>query len=367
MFASFERSRGDPGEERDPEQRPRRRKPGPRIPLPSPLLLGVICLFVVLPLAWPESDDPSAGSHELASFELSADVTSAALSVDGQTLAATCRDRPVAFWRHAATSWSRYSLPLHQPNGTRVLAISPAGDVLATGNVDGSVALWDLGSDVPRATIPIGKDMVLCMTFSPNGSLLAAASADSDVKLLDVTEGRVRQTLAGHRGSVSTLTFFPDGRSLASGGDDGLIVLWDVENGRETARLQGSSEVVLSLSVSAGGVLMASSSLCDHRIRLWDLETMEARGCLPTEGASTTCLIFPADGGYLVSADERGWITFWDLALGKPRSSFRAHDGWVKSLSLSLQGQALASGGNDGRIRIWGLDVASRAHPAAAR
>jgi hypothetical protein len=66
--------------------------------LPSPFLLAIVLVFVVLPLVWPESDDPPPSPSARAVFDLAADVSSLTISADAQHLAATCRDRPVWVW-----------------------------------------------------------------------------------------------------------------------------------------------------------------------------------------------------------------------------------------------------------------------------
>ena len=50
-----------------------------------------------------------------------------------------------------------------------------------------------------------------------------------------------------------------------------------------------------------------------------------------------------------------GAIVFWDLDSGQERTRIKAHDDWVSSLSLSPDGQSLASGGMDGTVRLWNL------------
>jgi hypothetical protein len=66
--------------------------------LPSPFLLAIILVFVVLPLVWPESDAPALSPAARTVFNLAADVTSLTISADAQHLAATCRDRPLTWF-----------------------------------------------------------------------------------------------------------------------------------------------------------------------------------------------------------------------------------------------------------------------------
>ena len=121
--------------------------------LPSPFLLAIVLVFVVLPLVWPESDDPASCPAALTVFNLEADVTSLTISAAAEHLAATCRDRPLWVWLQGReVNWGETLLPEHRPGGTRSLGLSPDGMTLAAGNVDGTVSLWDTATGKNAST-----------------------------------------------------------------------------------------------------------------------------------------------------------------------------------------------------------------------
>src|SRR3954447_8152663 len=102
------------------------RQHGFRVRLPSPFLLAIVVVFVVLPLVWPDNGDETSNPKPIAAFELVADVKSLDISRDGQKVAATCRDSPIDVWmRQQPPMWRRTLLPEHQLSGSRCLAFSP--------------------------------------------------------------------------------------------------------------------------------------------------------------------------------------------------------------------------------------------------
>ena len=112
---------------------------------------------MVLPLVWPESDDPALSSAARTVFNLEADVTSLTISADAEHLAATCRDRPLWVWfQGREVNWDETLLPEHRPGGTRSLGLSPDGMTLAAGNVDGTVSLWDTATGKNRVNLRAG-------------------------------------------------------------------------------------------------------------------------------------------------------------------------------------------------------------------
>ncbi|MFO0888481.1 MAG: WD40 repeat domain-containing protein [Isosphaeraceae bacterium] len=360
MFDRYNLFRNNLGHERGPRPGPRRRKRGPRIHLPSPVSLGLIALFVVLPLAWPESDELPSGPQEVASFHIDADITATVLSSDGVHLLAAARTRPVAHWRRAENAWSSVAPFAQTPAGTRSLALGPGERILAAGGTDGTVTVSDLHEGVGQVNASAGVDSILAVLVSPDAKVLAAASADSRIRLIESATGRVMAELQGHSGPVKSLAFFPDGRTLASGGDDGTIRFWDVANGCQVAKLEGSPGAVLSLAISAGGGLLASTACGEQCIRLWDTATRELSSYLRSDGANLTSLAFSAESGLLFSGDDLGTISLWDLATARPRKTFQAHKGWIHSLAVAQHGRILATGGNDGFVKVWDLSPGPR-------
>ena len=68
---------------------------------------------------------------------------------------------------------------------------------------------------------------------------------------------------------------------------------------------------------------------------------------------------FTPDGRLLAAGSREGWVRLWSTATWKPVSpKLAAHNGPVRSLSISPDGRTLASGGTDGTVRLF--DLATR-------
>jgi WD40 repeat protein len=69
------------------------------------------------------------------------------------------------------------------------------------------------------------------MAFSPDGQVLACGNYNRTIRLWDLRTGAC-VILPGHAAWVQTVAFSPDGLSLASGGDDNTVYLWNVRTGQ---------------------------------------------------------------------------------------------------------------------------------------
>src|SRR5262249_35622022 len=110
--------------------------------------------------------------------------------------------------------------------GVNTLSFSPDGFLLASGNQDNSIFLWDVPTGSVRHHLTGHLCFVSCVAFSPDGQRLASGSEDWTVKIWDIGVGRATLTLGGHKGRIRDVTFSTDGTCLASASEDGTARVW---------------------------------------------------------------------------------------------------------------------------------------------
>lgn len=197
---------------------------------------------------------------------------------------------------------------------------------------------------------------LLAATFSPDGKLLATGDTDNNIRLWDAHTGQQILLLKGHKHWVRAVAFSPDGQTLVSGAADYTVRLWDVYTGQCRLVCSGHQGGVYSVAVSPNGQTIASSS-ADHTVMIWDSTTGH---CLKTLNGHThwvRAIAYSPDGQLLVSGSADCTIKVWDVATGQCIQTWREHTDWVYSVAFSADGQTLASGSGDRTLKLW--DVCS--------
>lgn len=152
---------------------------------------------------------------------------------------------------------------------------------------------------------------------------VGAGAVVSDALLITSTDGRfiilnrsarVEHNVAAHTGAISQGRWSPDGTGLLTAGEDGAIKVW-------------SRSGMLRSTVIVGNPTAADTS--SIRCACWS----------PTSDA--------------IAFAQAACVAVKPLSVSSKLTKWRAHDGLVLCLAWSPDRQLLASGGEDGRYKIW--------------
>jgi WD40 repeat protein len=248
-------------------------------------------------------------------------------------------------------------------------SFSPDGKILASRGFIGyrgfdqeiGIKLWDVESGKEMKTLE-GYGPV---SFSPDGKILAILDGKKTIKLWDVKTGKEIRMLEGHSGAVSSVSFSPDGRILASG-KWGETILWDVMSGEKIRTLGGGLHVFFS----PDGKILASDSR--DGLKLWDVESGNELATVPVSlggrAVSAVGTVFSPNGRILATAEgddrfsDKPFTKLWDMKSLKEIRALQGHAQivWIRSVSFSPDGKILATGSDDGIIRLWDIESAKQ-------
>jgi WD40 repeat protein len=128
----------------------------------------------------------------------------------------------------------------------------------------------------------------------------------------------------GHAGKVHNLLFTPDGKRLISISEDKTIRIWSTKTGEQTKKFESQ------IGDGYEGMLYASALSPDGKLL--------------------------AVGGYQVSTETQNYIIIIDIEKGVQVATAIGHADVITSLAFSYSGTYLASGSQDGTVRIWKME-----------
>ena len=221
------------------------------------------------------------------------------------------------------------------------------------------------GSDVHQSVFSQICGNVLVVAFSPDGRLLATGNNDNSIRLWDLETGQLQGICQGHTSWVRTLAFVPcaleadaDTYQLASGSGDQTVKLWQVNTGECLQTFRGHTHEVFTVAFNCGGTVIASGS-GDHTIKLWQVSTGELlTTCTGHTGWVRSVTFIPSDDEgatdlRLVSGSDDHTIKIWQGRTGQCLQTWTGHQGEVRAVAINADGTLLASGGNDHSLRLW--------------
>ena len=269
------------------------------------------------------------------------------LTSDGRFLVSASWDRTVRCWdllrRKPGPVFEGAAPLLLSPCGARALFLAPGG-----------VEERDLARGTLIRRIRMERTEAVVMAVSPGGERLIAGDLDGRLRVYDHETGVLVHTLRGHTREVKALLFTPDGSRAVSVGMDRTLRLWDVSTGRNIFTRVAPG--LLEKAVLVPGKSLVISGDYDGSLSVWDLAGMERIRALEGHLGSVTEIVVTPDGSKAVSTAEDGGVRIWDIGTGSCRAAYYA-DAAVNGCGLDPSGRMLAAGDELGRIHFLGLET----------
>ena len=253
-----------------------------------------------------------------------------------------------------------YNRLIGHDSGVATVAMSPNGQIIATGGTDKTIKIWKFDGTLLK-TIKAHDAVVWKVRFSQDGNIIASASVDGTIKLWNL-DGSLIKTFKGHQGAIWDIAFSPDGKTIASASADTTVRLWKLNNNCtklecNISTLKAHQAGVTSIAFNADGSMLVTASF-DKTIKLWKLDVKDriyhVFKSFKGHASSIMGIALSPDGKTIASGSDDKTIKLWRLD-GTEISTLKGHESGITAVSFSHNGKVLVSTSSDKTIKIWGI------------
>jgi WD40 repeat protein len=236
------------------------------------------------------------------------------------------------------------------------LAFTPDGKTLVTLCED-FAQVWDLTEDEPEGKPLDQGPRLTCLAISPNGEVLATGTADGVVWLAHhLPHGELKDQLVGHGAGVTSLAFTRDGQTLASADRDGQVRLWRVKSCEYLGSLEEQGIPLTGRVFAPAAKLVTPGNPAHSRESLTGPNFEPDPNALVGMRRSLRTRLWSMPDGRMLAAQAGGKrIRLWSPRDGHAHGTLTGHDHAITCLAASAPLMVLASASIDGTIRLWGL------------
>ena len=263
-----------------------------------------------------------------------------------------------AVWSAAVVAQQTAEPPERLEHRAPVTALAAIDDgrVLVGGGSDGSLVYWSRAADRPARSVVVANahaQPVTAVAASSDGQRVASGCRGGVLRVWNAaTRERLceaRRQEDRHSNTIGDARFHADG-TLLTAGHDGAVRWWNAATGAELRHVRHDAQVYSLAFGKDGSTLFTGGD--DPGLRIWRAADGAPLHFVPAKGNQFFAL---AAGARRLVAGGATLVVYAqdDVPASGRQLRDRAHHGWIQSVALSPDEERVASGGDDGAVRVW--------------
>ncbi|HRE42665.1 MAG TPA: TIR domain-containing protein [Terricaulis sp.] len=177
---------------------------------------------------------------------------------------------------------------------------------------------------------------------------------------------REAAVLRGHESEVLSAEFSPDGKRFVTSSNDQTARVWDASTLQEVAVLRreqvGARLSIWNATFSPDSTQVATA---DISARIWDATTGRGIADLYVNAFGVLSVAFDASGTHIATGCNDGVVRLWEAIPSTPSrwrtfATLRGHENFVRCASFNSDGTRVVSASYDHTARVWDAVSTSR-------
>ncbi|XP_010829879.1 PREDICTED: apoptotic protease-activating factor 1 isoform X2 [Bison bison bison] len=276
-------------------------------------------------------------------------------SPDGSSFLTSSDDQTIRLWetkkvcKNSATVLKQEIDVVFQENEVTVLAVD---NIRRLQLINGNTGQIDY----------LTEAQVSCCCLSSHLQYLAFGGEDGAIQILELLNNRIFQSRNGHKTTVRHIQFTADGKTLISSSDDSAVQIWNWQS-EDPFFLQAHQETVKDFRLLKNSRLLSWSF--DGTVKVWNIITRRIEKDFVCHQDTVLSCDISSDATKFSSTSADKTAKIWSFELLSPLHELRGHKGCVRCSSFSVNNSLLATGDDNGEIRIWNVSNGELLHLCA--
>ena len=236
-------------------------------------------------------------------------------------------------------------------------AIDEAGSKVITGSADFSAKLWDATTGEELATFT-HKHVVKAVDFSFDSRKFLSAGLEKEAHVYDL-ESKSKLSTFAHPCPISKALWTSE-TTFISGGYDSILRIWDTREPTTSAASQVKLDAPSKKGVGDIQLVASQNALITclgKKVCIVDMKTLSPKLEFNVKFEVEAASLSP-NGKRVVAGGSDLWLHVFDISSTSSANEIsvhKGHHGPIFCTRWDTQGHSIASGSEDGTIRIWSI------------
>ncbi len=232
------------------------------------------------------------------------------------------------------------------------VAASLDGKLIAAGDINGGVAIWDLTREKDKQTVKpqsytVGDSADLdspgsphSVAFSSDGRLIFSALHNGAIRSLDGTEGTDKAQYLKGIAHIEKMAVSPDSQFILTQ-QDNTITLWDLKSGGPKYQLKGEMRGDYPFSDDSQKLAVVTTDIGPVFVKVYSVAHGDEVYSLKSQRGLRSIRFITNDSQLISVYDES--VELWSMASGEKLKTSRSYDGTGCLAIKDINEQTVAS------------------------